>query len=202
MAENAQHEAAQWYVVHTYSGYENAVKQSIIKKAENQQLTDLIPEVKIPTEIVREIKDGSQGGSEDDTKDDEDDKSGKGGKEKVHERKIFPGYVFVRMVLNNEVAYLIRSIRGVTGFLGTDPNSPVPLTPDEAQMMGVDFGEVVEVKINVGDHVHFVGTVMDGLGGVVQSVDTEAGTCVVLVPMMGRETENTISLANVVRDGE
>ncbi len=169
---------AEWYVIHTYSGYENKVAQSIVKKAENQQLTDMILEVQIPTEQVREITDG---------------------KEKEITRKIFPGYVLVHMIHNDEVAYLIRSIRGVTGFLGADPNQPIPLTPSEIAAMGVDLGETVEINLSVGDNVRIVGTAMDGFTGVVQSIDIDEGTCEVLVSMFGQETPTKLALTEVTR---
>ena len=163
---------AEWYVIHTYSGYENKVAQSIVKKAENQQLTDMILEVQIPTEQVREITDG---------------------KEKEITRKIFPGYVLVHMIHNDEVAYLIRSI------LGADPNQPIPLTPAEIAAMGVDLGETVEINLSVGDNVRIVGTAMDGFTGVVQSIDIEEGTCEVLVSMFGQETPTKLKLTEVAR---
>jgi len=169
---------AEWYVIHTYSGYENKVAQSIVKKAENQQLTDKILEVQIPTEQVREITDG---------------------KEKEITRKIFPGYVLVHMIHDDEVAYLIRSIRGVTGFLGADPNQPIPLTPSEIAAMGVNLGETVEINLSVGDNVRIVGTAMDGFTGVVQSIDIEEGTCEVLVSMFGQETPTKLALTEVSR---
>ena len=168
----------QWYVVHTYSGYENKVMKSILTKAGNQQLTDKILDVQIPTEQVREITDG---------------------KEKEYARKIFPGDVLVYMIYTDEVAYLIRSIRGVTGFLGSDPNKPVPLTPSEIQAMGVDLGTSVEINLSVGDSVRIVGTAMDGFDGVVQSIDIEEGTCEVLVSMFGQETPTKLHLTEVRR---
>jgi len=169
----------EWYVIHTYSGYENKVAQSIVKKAENQQLTDKILEVQIPTEQVQEITDG---------------------KKKDIVRKIFPGYVLVHMIHNDEVAYLIRSIRGVTGFLGADPNKPVPLTAAEISTMGVSLGTTVEINLSVGDSVRIVGTAMDGFTGVVQSIDTDEGTCEVLISMFGQETTAKLNLTDVRRE--
>ena len=169
---------AEWYVIHTYSGYENKVAQSILTKAENQQLTDKILEVQIPTEQVQEVTDG---------------------KTKEYARKIYPGYVLVHMVHTNEVAYLIRSIRGVTGFLGADPTHPQPLTDSEVAAMGVDLGTTVEINLSVGDSVRVVGTAMDGFTGVVQSIDIEEGTCEVLVSMFGQETPTKLALTEVSR---
>lgn len=170
---------AEWYVIHTYSGYENKVAQSIVTKAENQQLTDKILEVQIPTEQVREITDG---------------------KEKEITRKIFPGYVLVHMIHTNEVAYLIRSIRGVTGFLGADSTHPIPLTPSEIAAMGVDLGTTVEINLSIGDAVRIVGTAMDGFTGIVQDIDIDAGTCEVLVSMFGQETPTKLKLTEVTRE--
>lgn len=170
---------AEWYVIHTYSGYENKVAQSILTKAENQQLTDKILEVQIPTEQVQEVTDG---------------------KTKEYARKIYPGYVLVHMVHTNEVAYLIRSIRGVTGFLGADSTHPIPLTASEVAAMGVDLGTTVEINLSVGDSVRVVGTAMDGFTGVVQSIDIEEGTCEVLVSMFGQETPTKLKLTEVTRD--
>ncbi len=169
----------EWYVIHTYSGYENKVAQSIVKKAENQQLTEKILEVQIPTEQVREITDG---------------------KEKDITRKIFPGYVLVHMIHDDEVAYLIRSIRGVTGFLGADPNQPIPLSPSEIAAMGVDLGTTIEINLSIGDSVRIVGTAMDGFTGVVRSIDIEEGTCEVLVSMFGQQTPTKFALTEVARD--
>ena len=150
-----------------------------MKKAENQQLTEKILEVQIPTEQVREITDG---------------------KEKDITRKIFPGYVLVHMIHDDEVAYLIRSIRGVTGFLGADPNQPIPLSPSEIAAMGVDLGTTIEINLSIGDSVRIVGTAMDGFTGVVRSIDIEEGTCEVLVSMFGQQTPTKFALTEVARD--
>ena len=170
---------AEWYVIHTYSGYENKVAQSILTKAENQQLTDKILEVKIPTEQVQEVTDG---------------------KKKEYTRKIYPGYVLVHMVHTDEVAYLIRSIRGVTGFLGADSTHPIPLTASEVAAMGVDLGTTVEINLSAGDSVRVVGTAMDGFTGVVQSINIDEGTCEVLVSMFGQETPTKLKLTEVTRE--
>ena len=122
------------------------------------------------------------------------------GKEKEITRKIFPGYVLVHMIHDDEVAYLIRSIRGVTGFLGADPNQPIPLTPSEIAAMGVDLGETVEINLSIGDSVRIVGTAMDGFTGVVQSINIEEGTCEVLVSMFGQQTPTKLALTEVARE--
>ncbi len=108
-------EEAKWYVVHTYSGYENKVKQNIEKVVENRKLQELIPEVKIPTELVSEVKDN---------------------KEVEAERKLFPSYVLVKMVMNDDSWYIVRNTRGVTGFVGP-ASKPVPLTDKEVAALGV-----------------------------------------------------------------
>ena len=168
--------AAEWYVIHTYSGYEKKVSETILRKAENLQMKDMILQVQIPTEDVTEISDG---------------------KERDVTRKTYPGYVLVHMIYSDEAAYLIRSIRGVTGFLGADPNKPIALTPAEVESMGVDLGKTVEVDISVGDNVRITGTAMDGFTGVVQSIDLEGRTCDVLVSMFGQQTPTTLAITDV-----
>lgn len=170
--------SAQWYVLHTYSGYENKVAQSIMKVVEYRGLQEKILEVQIPVEQVHEITDG---------------------KEKDVTRKIFPGYVLVKMIYSDEIAYHIRSIRGVTCFVGSSPTDPTPLTEKEVAALGVDLGQIVEVNVAAGDTVRISGTAMDGFTGVVQSVNAEEGTCNVLVSMFGQETPTELSLSQVVR---
>ena len=109
-------EEAKWYVVHTYSGYENKVKEDLIKAVENRNLQDMILEVKYPTEEVVEIKDG---------------------KRKVYQRKVFPGYVMVKMIMNDKTWYVVRNTRGVTGFVGPG-SKPIPLSDEEVTAMGVE----------------------------------------------------------------
>ena len=123
-------DAAKWYVVHTYSGYENKVASSIEKAVENRRLHDLITAVNIPTEKVVEVKDG---------------------KSREVERKLYPGYVLVKMVMTDETWHLVRNVRGVTGFVGS-ANKAIPLTEEEVLAMGMEKHEIV-VRYNVGDHV-------------------------------------------------
>lgn len=180
-----QQQEPHWYVVHTYSGYENKVKQSIETKAENQGLTDAILEVRIPIEEHTEKV---------------------GGKDRVYASKIYPGYVLVHMIHNDEVAYLIRSIRGVTGFLGADPNKPIPLTDEEVEQMGIKIvREEITCNIHVGDEVHIAGADDDnaaynGLHGKVVSVDAAAGRCTVLIRWFNRDTTTDFPLENVFPD--
>ena len=125
-------EAAKWYIIHTYSGYENKVKQDIEKVVENRKLHDLILEVQVPTETVTEITDG---------------------KTKELERKTFPGYVFLKMVYTDDTWHVVKNIRGVTGFVGPG-SEPTPLSESEVEKMGVDLGSSIEVNYAVGRYRH------------------------------------------------
>ena len=139
-------ETAKWYVVHTYSGYENKVAGSIENAVENRKLHDLITEVSVPTEMVTEFKDN---------------------KKKEVERKVFPGYVLVKMIMNDESWYVVRNIRGVTGFVGPG-SKPVPLTDEEVQRLGVEKNEIV-VNFAVGDSVNIIDGYLSGFIGRVDS---------------------------------
>lgn len=171
-------DTAKWYVIHTYSGYENKVAQNIEKVVENRKLHDLIPEVKIPTEKVIEVTDG---------------------KSKEVERKVFPGYVLIKMVYTDDTWYIVRNTRGVTGFVGP-ASEPTPLTDAEIAALGVDSDSGnVEVNFAKGDSVRVSGTAMDGFVGIVQDVNTEENTVDVLVSMFGRETPAKLNLNQVVK---
>ena len=126
-------EEAKWYVVHTYSGYENKVASNLEKTITNHNMKNMIQEVKIPTEIVTEIKDG---------------------KERQTERKIFPGYVLVKMILNNESWYIVRNIRGCTGFVGSS-TKPIPLSPEEVKKLGVEV-KSVKLSYKIGESVKII----------------------------------------------
>ena len=158
-------EEAKWYVVHTYSGYENKVASNLEKAIENKSLGNMIQEVKIPTEIVTEIKDG---------------------KEKSTERKIFPGYVLVKMVMNDDTWYVVRNIRGCTGFVGPE-SKPVALTEEEVKKLGVEKVSV-EVSYQAGDLVNVIDGPLDGFSGTVESVDVNNNSVQVTISMFGRET--------------
>ena len=169
-------EAAKWYVIHTYSGYENKVAQNIEKVVENRKLHDLIQEVRIPTEKVTEITDG---------------------KSKEIERKTYPGYVLVKMVVTDDSWYVVRNTRGCTGFVGP-ASEPTPLTDEEVEsLFGVDVS-TVEVNFSVGDRVQISGTAMDGFIGVVQNINLEERTVDLLVSMFGRETPTTLPISQVI----
>lgn len=170
-------EAAKWYVIHTYSGYENKVAQDIEKVVENRKLHDLILEVKVPTERVTEINDG---------------------KVKEVERKTFPSYVLLKMVYTDDSWHIVKNIRGVTGFVGP-ASEPTPLTEKEVEALGVDLGTSVTVNYAVGDAVTIIGTAMDGFTGIVQNIDLDEGNVDVMISMFGRETPATLALNQVVK---
>ncbi len=163
---------AKWYVVHTYSGYENKVASNLEKTVENRQLQDLIKEIKVPTETVIEIKED--------------------GKRKEVERKIYPGYVIVKMIVTDESWYAVRNIRGCTGFVGTTTD-PIPLTDDEVARLGVETRSV-EVSFSVGDSVQITDGPFDGYVGTVESIDTDKNRVTVIVSMFGRETPVELEL--------
>lgn len=157
---------AKWYVAHTFSGYENKVASNIETVVENRNLHDLIQEVAIPTETVIEIK-------EDGTK-------------KEVERKVFPGYVLVKMIMNDDTWYVVRNIRGCTGFVGPE-SKPIPLTEEEVRNLGV---EKVSVKVpyNEGDLVNVVDGPLEGFSNAVDFVDVTKNSVQVTISMFGRET--------------
>ena len=164
-------EEAKWYVVHTYSGYENKVASNLEKTVENRQLQSLIQQVLVPTETVTEIKDE---------------------KERQVERKIFPGYVLVKMVLTDESWYVVRNIRGCTGFVGPS-SKPIPLTEEEVARLGVEKHEV-EISYKVGDSVKIISGSLEGFVGTVESIDKEQKRVRVTVSMFGRETPVELEL--------
>lgn len=167
-------EAAKWYVIHTYSGYENKVASNIEKAVESRGLQELISEVKVPTETVTEIKDD---------------------KKREVERKIFPGYVLVKMILTDDSWYVVRNIRGVTGFVGPG-SKPEPLSEKEVLALGVDTKQV-EVNYDVGDEVKIIGGSLEGFNGVVESLDVKNDKVNVVVSMFGRKTPVELALNQV-----
>ena len=168
-------EDAKWYVAHTYSGYENKVKESIEKTVENRGLQDLIMDVKVPVEDVIEKR---------------------GDKEKVVQRKIFPGYVVIKMIMTDESWYVVRNTRGVTGFVGPG-SKPVPLSDSEVRMMGVDEVRRAEIELKIGDLVEIQAGPMEGFSGNIEKIDQETGTLWVTVSMFGRETSVEINYTQV-----
>ena len=171
MAENAQ-----WYVVHTYSGYENTVKATIEKTVESRQLQDRILAISIPMETVTEITES--------------------GVSKTYDRKVYPGYVLVKMVYSDDTWHVIRNIRGVTGFVGTSSNDPTPLSEDEVYAMGVEKREII-VNYNVGDQVRILDGPLSTFLGVVESIEVDKNTVSVIVSMFGRETPVEFELDQV-----
>lgn len=164
-------EEAKWYVVHTYSGYENKVASNLEKTVENRGLQDLIREVKVPTETVTEIEDS---------------------KLREVERKIYPGYVFIKMVYTDETWYVVRNIRGCTGFVGPS-SEPIPLTDAEVEKMGVE-SHSVEVAYKVGDSVRVTDGPLEDFVGVVDEIDADKNIVRVTVSMFGRDTAVELEL--------
>lgn len=177
-------ESAKWYVIHTYSGYENKVAQTIMKVVDNRKLHDLIQEVRVPTELVMEMNE----------------------KNKMHEveRKVFPGYVLVKMVLTDDSWYVVRNTRGCTGFVGPG-SKPVPLTDKEAAAMGIDMDAKpasLEVNFKAGDKVRITAGPMEGIVGEVESIDTENMKVNVKVSMFGRDTSAELDITMVAATDE
>ena len=169
MADNAN-----WYVVHTYSGYENTVKATIEKYVENRNMHELIHEISIPLETVTEITDNGP---------------------KEVERKVFPGYVLVKMVMNDETWHVVRNIRGVTGFLG-EGNKSIPLSEADVAALGVEKREVV-VSYELGDTVRITDGALESFLGTVDEIDLDSGKVRVVVSMFGRETPVELELDQV-----
>ena len=165
---------ANWYVVHTYSGYENKVKANIEKTIENRGLQDEILEVRVPMEDVVEVKNGAK---------------------KVSQKKLFPGYVMINMVMNDDTWYVVRNTRGVTGFVGPG-SKPVPLTEAEMKPLGIKKDEV-SVDFAEGDMVVVLSGAWKDTVGAVQKMDYQRGTATINVELFGRETPVEISFEEV-----
>ena len=174
MSDNAD---IKWYVVHTYSGYENKVKVNLEKAVENNGLQDLITDVRIPTEDVTEIKNN---------------------KRRIVQRKILPGYVMIKMNMTNEAWYIVRNTRGVTGFVGAG-NKPTPLSE-------TDFASIFNTKpatridIQVGDTVRMLAGLFENFTGRVEAIDPDTQTVSVVVPMLKRETAVDLAYDEVIRE--
>ncbi len=166
---------ALWYVVHTYSGYENKVAQDLQTMVENRRLQDMICDIKVPTEMVPEIKDGQ---------------------EKLVEHKLFPGYVLIKMVMTDETWYIVRNTRGCTGFVGP-ASKPVPLSNEEVEKLGVSTQTPLTVDFKVGDSVQITSGPMEGFMGKVEEIDTTAFKVRLTVNMFGRETPAEVELGQV-----
>ncbi len=168
-----------WYVIHTYSGYENKVKTTLDKLVENRGLQEMITEIKVPIDEVYEVKDG---------------------KKKPVKKKRFPGYVFVKMVYNEEIWYIVRNTRGVTGFVGPDANRPLPLTESDMIAMGlIEENFVPEVDYGKGDTVRVIsGPFADSLCSV-DEMNYEKQQVKVKITMFGRETPVYLDFTQVVK---
>ena len=171
-------EDAKWYVVHTYSGYDNAVKTSIEKFVTGRGMEDQILRIEVPMETVTEVSES--------------------GEAKEVERKVFPGYVLVKMVMTDETWHLVRNVRGVTGFVGfvDSNNKAIPLTEEEVLAMGMEKHEII-VKYAVGDHVRIVDGPFSTFTGVVEEIEPEKNRVSVMVSMFGRETPVEMELDQV-----
>ncbi|MBC8531870.1 transcription termination/antitermination protein NusG [Gehongia tenuis] len=176
MSEQETNGKCQWYVIHTYSGYENKVKANLEKTVENRNLQEFIEEVKVPVEEVIEVKNG---------------------KKKSVQRKIFPGYVMVKMKMTDESWYVVRNTRGVTGFVGPG-SKPVPLTDEEVRFMGVE-NVPIKLDINVGENVKVIAGPLKDFVGVVEEIHPEHQKVKVTVSMFGRETPVELDFAQVQR---
>lgn len=167
-------ENAKWYVVHTYSGYENKVKANLEKIVENRNMQEFILDIVVPMEEQIEIKDG---------------------KKKATLRKIFPGYVLVKMIMSDESWYVVRNTRGVTGFVGPG-SKPVPLTDEEVRVMGVEeFAPSVDYE--VGDNVRVAAGPLENFIGIVEEINFEKKKVRVSVSMFGRETPVELELQQI-----
>lgn len=167
-------ESAKWYVVHTYSAYENTVKATLEKTVETRHLEDLIHAVSIPMETVTEITENGP---------------------KTVERKVFPGYVLVKMVMSDETWHIVKNVRGATGFVG-DGNKPIPLSEDEIAQLGIEKREIV-VGYAVGDTVRICDGPLTSFSGIVEELDIEKNSVRVVVSMFGRETPVELELDQV-----
>lgn len=156
---------ASWYVIHTYSGYENKVAATIQKTVENRKLQDLILDIRVPMETVTEIHDTGN---------------------KEVERKLFPGYVLIKMFMTDDSWYVVRNTRGVTSFVGPG-SKPVPLTNEEINALGVET-HVVKLSYQVGDNVKIIDGALEGFIGIVNEISLPTSLVTVMVSMLGRDT--------------
>ncbi|SFO12658.1 transcription antitermination protein nusG [Eubacterium pyruvativorans] len=167
---------AKWYVVHTYSGHENKVKVNIEKMVENRGMQDLILSIVVPTEDVVEMKDGQR---------------------KIKTRKMFPGYVIIKMVVTNETWYLVRNTQGVTGFVGHG-SDPIPLSPDEVARMGIEKVNI-NLDVKVGDTVRVISGPFESFMGEVLEINVDKQVLTVRISMFGRETPVELEFNQVDR---
>ena len=174
MSQKEENKEPKWYVVHTYSGYENKVKTDLEKTIKNRELEDFFFDIVVPMEEQIEIKDG---------------------KRKTNLKKVFPGYVLVKMIVTEESWYIVRNTRGVTGFVGSGTD-PIPLTNEEIRNMGFEMA-VVNVDYDVNDTVRVVNGPLASFIGTVQEINKEKNKVKVLVSMFGRETPVELEFSQV-----
>lgn len=176
MSQEKENLEPRWYVVHTYSGYENKVKTDLEKTVKNRELEDYFFEIVVPMEEQIEIKDG---------------------KKKTNLKKVFPGYVLVKMIVTEATWYIVRNTRGVTGFVGSGTD-PIPLTDEEIRQMGFETASI-NVDYSKGDSVSITGGSFDGFVGVVQEINKDKHKVKVLVSMFGRETPIEVDFSQVTK---
>ncbi len=168
-------EQAQWYVIHTYSGYEATVESNLHNMVENNSLQDYIFEVKVPVE---------------------DDVVEKNGKRKVVQRKKFPSYVFIKMIYTNHIWFMVTNTRGVTGFVGP-AGRPLPLRDDEVKRMGLEAIDFEDLDIKVGDSVKVISGALENFDGVIESISAERQKVKVVISMFGRDTPVELDFSQV-----
>ena len=164
-----------WYVVHTYSGYENKVKTDLEKTIKNRELEEYFFDIIVPMEEQIEIKDG---------------------KKKTNLKKVFPGYVLIKMIVTEETWYIVRNTRGVTGFVGSGTD-PIPLTDEEIRSMGFEDVNSINVDYEVNDQVQIMNGAFENFTGTVQEINKEKSKVKVLVSMFGRETQVEVEFSQV-----
>ena len=174
MSQEEANQQPRWYVVHTYSGYENKVKTDLEKTIKNRELDEFFFNIIVPMEEQVEIKEG---------------------KRKTNLKKVFPGYVLVKMIVTEESWYVVRNTRGVTGFVGSGTD-PIPLTDEEIKKMGFDLVPV-EIDYVDGDNVKVLNGPLEGFVGTVQEINKEKQKVKVLVSMFGRETPVELEFSQV-----
>ena len=178
MTEEVHSNEAKWYVIHTYSGYENKVKTTLETVIENRGLQEMIQEVSVPMEEQIEVKDG---------------------KKKVAMKKIYPGYVLVKIVYTEEIWYIVRNTRGVTGFVGPNSNHPIPLSDEELMLMGLESNWEPTVYYSIGDSVKLIAGPFADCIGIVEAMNLEKHSVRVRISMFGRETPIELDFAQVIR---
>ena len=175
MSQNNYDNVPRWYVVHTYSGYENKVKTDLEKTIKNRELEDYFFDIIVPMEEQIEIKDGNK---------------------KTNLKKVFPGSVLIKMIVTEQTWYIVRNTRGATGFVGSG-TEPIPLTDEEIRKMGLIEEAAIKVDYSVNDNVEILGGPLNGYTGVVQEINKEKNKVRVLVSMFGRETPVELEFSQV-----